>query len=168
MRAKDLIRKLLNPEVKYRIGVQDVHFYWLRMVNQWKLTNGLEESTGIWCTIEKSQHLGFLFWEINSIAAGLRRFLTLLETRMTQSLLRTNTCLRIFDNNNYFWSGRVLLHFISSYYSHIEWYWSLDRGDKFPSPQLKFMPSTIDVSYFWTIVLKIYIEIVLTSFCWWS
>lgn len=27
LRSKDLIRKLLNPEVKYRLGVVDVPFY---------------------------------------------------------------------------------------------------------------------------------------------
>lgn len=34
LRSKDLIRKLLNPEVKYRIGVSDVLIYLCRMDNQ--------------------------------------------------------------------------------------------------------------------------------------
>ena len=60
LRSKDLIRKLLNPEVKYRLGVADVHFFQTRMEHQLKITNGSEESTGRLSLSEEFQLLGCL------------------------------------------------------------------------------------------------------------
>ena len=42
LRTKDLIRKLLNPEIKYRLGCQEVVNHNRRMVKRSKIINGLE------------------------------------------------------------------------------------------------------------------------------
>lgn len=39
LRSKDLIRKLLNPEVKYRLGVSDVFFL---LIQEWTINKGAQ------------------------------------------------------------------------------------------------------------------------------
>ena len=60
LRSKDLIRKLLNPEVRYRLGVSDVKIQLYRMGHQSRTINGSEELTGKLFLKEEFQLLGFL------------------------------------------------------------------------------------------------------------
>ena len=60
LRSKDLIRKLLNPEVKYRLGVADVLNSLDRMDCLLKIINGLEELIGMQSSNAEFPLLGFL------------------------------------------------------------------------------------------------------------
>jgi protein kinase A/protein kinase X len=62
LRTKDLIRKLLNPEIKYRLGCKDVSSKLTsRMEKKLKSINGLEELTSGRFTKGKFLLLGFQF-----------------------------------------------------------------------------------------------------------
>lgn len=97
LRSKDLIRKLLNPEVKYRLGVADVLNSLVRMGFLSKITNGFEVSIGT-----QFSSVGFLLLGCHICGArwmfvGSIKYLRLLVIKTIQFLSNSKSYLLIFD-----------------------------------------------------------------------
>lgn len=100
LRSKDLIRKLLNPEVRYRLGVADVRKYTYRMGRLSRVISGFEELTSMLSMSVESQPHGFLISEASSISVGSIRFQTPPETKMIR-LLRNNKSSSLISDLSY-------------------------------------------------------------------